>query len=166
MDTLPARAVIIHSAAHAAAVRTAAAQAKVRVLMLSAPHLATAGGPLYTHALLGDADDYVTPVMDCDDDPGICWRAAEVGCKHLLFSGPDVLLEKVRSALQTNVSSSPRRRGSALEKERLDPRLRGNDNNVIIITPADLPTDILDLSLTTREGGVLAAYVAAWLGKQ
>jgi hypothetical protein len=152
MSPLPARAVIVHSAAHAAAVRTAAAQAKTQVLMLSAPHLATAGGPLYTHALLGDADQYVTPVIDCGDDPGIAWRAAEVGCKCILFSGPDVLLEKVERA-SGKTSGHP------------DPRLRGDDNgrSTIVLTPADLPAAILDLSRTTRGGDTLVTYLAASL---
>jgi hypothetical protein len=166
MSPLPARAVIVHSAAHAAAVRTAAAQAKTQVLMLSAPHLATAGGPLYTHALLGDADQYVTPVIDCGDDPGIAWRAAEVGCKCILFSGPDVLLEKVRSALTNQKPSCPPpERASGKTSGHPDPRLRGDDNgrSTIVLTPADLPAAILDLSRTTRGGDTLVTYLAASL---
>lgn len=131
MPRSPARAVIVHSAAHAAAVRTAAAQAKTHVLMISAPHLATAGGPLYTHALLGDADEFVIPVMDCGDDPGICWRALEVGAKCILFSGPDALLEKVRSA----------------------------HSSVAVLTPNQIPSDTLDLEKTSRTGEVLVGHI-------
>ena len=160
MTQLPSRVVIVHTREHAAAARAAAEKTGVAVILLSAPHLATMGGPLYAKALMGDASEWVMPVLDCGDDPGLVWRAADVGWTHILFRGSDALLEKARSALQNKELSFPQKRESSHLKT-LDPRLRGDDGHVSVITPDEIPSDVLDLSQTTRKGEVLAAWIMA-----
>jgi len=163
MTALPSRVVIVHTREHVTATRAAASQTGVAVILLSAPHLASMGGPLYTYALMGDPSDLVVPILDCGDDPGLAWRAAEVGWKHILFRGSDALLEKARSALEQKTQSSfPRKRESMFFDE-LDPRLRGDDGFCMILTPNDLPTTVLDLRQTTREGEVLVEWIVTWM---
>lgn len=162
MTPLPSRVVIVHTREHVAATHAAAEKTGVAVMLLSAPHIASAGGPLYAKALMGDATLLIIPVLDCGDDPGLAWRAADVGWRYILFRGSDALLEKVRSALQTKETSFPRKR-EPMFFDGLDPRLRGDDNHVVVITPNEIPSDVLDLAQTTRKGEVLVGWIMTWM---
>ncbi|MBW7837621.1 MAG: hypothetical protein H3C28_13405 [Sphingomonadales bacterium] len=174
MTPLPSRVVIVHTREHVAATHAAAEKTGVAVMLLSAPHIASAGGPLYAKALMGEATNLVTPVLDCGDDPGICWRAVDVGWTHVLFRGSDTLLEKARSALQPKETSFPRKRESMENTEEENrtgfpiaphTQLVGNDNggSSAILTPNDLPSATLDLGQTTRKGEVLTAWIVGWM---
>lgn len=177
MTPLPSRVVIVHTREHVAATHAAAEKTGVAVMLLSAPHIASAGGPLYAKALMGDATSLIIPVLDCGDDPGLAWRAADVGWRYILFRGSDALLEKVRSALQTKETSFPGKQKvedptieSSFPRKResmffdgLDPRLRGDDNHVVVITPDEIPSDVLDLARTTRKGEVLVKWIVGWM---
>lgn len=84
---------IVHQLDQAEAVLKAAAEAGVEVQLVSAPHAAASAGVGYLHAL-GEAVGHEL-LIDCDDDAGLVMAALRAGCRQLLFSGPDLVRERL-----------------------------------------------------------------------
>lgn len=69
------------------------------VFAVTAPGAAGSLGPKFLRALCAplQGHSHITPVIDCSDDPGLALRALNLGWRHILFSGPPDLFDKVRT---------------------------------------------------------------------
>jgi hypothetical protein len=95
-----ARAVVIHSIAHARAAMEAASALEVPVILMSAPGAASYAGARWFLSVVARArDEYpdvpVTAVLDCGDEPGRALGALREGCEAIRFTGPARVATKV-----------------------------------------------------------------------
>lgn len=127
--------VIVHNSDQAALV--AATARALTIFARTPPGAAGYAGPQFLQAMI-PATERVLPLIDCGDDPGLAWRALELGWRHLLFTGPDPLFKKVQDA------------AAAV--------------GAIAYRPADLPVPILDLAGLPDVTTALTAFFHAHSG--
>lgn len=86
--------VAVHDRAQALAARDFAAAHKRSLIVLFSQSVALAGGPAVAAAMVPENPPAeVTFVLDCGDDAGAAFRAAELGWTHLVTDRPPALPE-------------------------------------------------------------------------
>jgi hypothetical protein len=116
-----APAIVVHSLAHAIAALGAATEARLPIVLLSAPEAALTVGPGWWRALVdaGRAavpDARFTAVLDCGDDSGAAQAAIRAGVEALVFTGrPDVVERLTAIAGQRGATLLIERPAAALD---------------------------------------------------
>jgi hypothetical protein len=92
MPRRQARAIVIHSLAHARAALAAAAQGGESLILLSAPHAATYAGAGWFDAVTRAAaaaqpEAKFTAVLDCGDRADLAQAALRQGLRHICYRG-------------------------------------------------------------------------------